>query len=259
MADITMPKMGFDMEQGTIVRWLKNVGDKIEKGQAIAEIETDKVTIEIESFSSGTLTKIVAEEGAVVPVGDVIAELDGPSGVGGSAQQWSAAKAPSGDAAPDRTASASRGGEGGEATSDAAKETHRRRRAQTAAPAADPGEAQLHPATASASSLRRWLAVWLARQALRSPRSKARDRAAVSYAAMWNRLPSSHALQQHLPNRPQHRHRQPNQRQPSPQPHQARQAPDDASLCRGYARPSRDGCHRPSARCRTTMSPSRSI
>lgn len=123
MADITMPKMGFDMEQGTIVRWLKNVGDTIEKGQAIAEIETDKVTIEIESFASGTLTRIVADEGAVVPVGGVIAELDGPSGAAAQAPSNGApAKASSGDSTP-VTASASRGGEGGEATSDAAKQT----------------------------------------------------------------------------------------------------------------------------------------
>ncbi len=56
MADITMPKMGFDMTEGTIVRWIKKVGDQIKKGEPIAEIETDKVTIEIEAFASGTLT-----------------------------------------------------------------------------------------------------------------------------------------------------------------------------------------------------------
>ena len=80
MADITMPKMGFDMTEGTIVRWLKKVGDDVKKGDAIAEIETDKVTIEIEAFDGGKLTQIVADEGAVVPVGDPIAILDGPAG-----------------------------------------------------------------------------------------------------------------------------------------------------------------------------------
>src|SRR5690348_10232450 len=80
MAEITMPKMGFDMQEGTIVRWLKQVGDEIHKGEPIAEIETDKVTIEIEAFESGKLTKIVADEGAVVPVGDPIAILDGEEG-----------------------------------------------------------------------------------------------------------------------------------------------------------------------------------
>lgn len=136
MADITMPKMGFDMEQGTIVRWLKNVGDKIEKGQAIAEIETDKVTIEIESFAAGTLTKIVADEGAVVPVGGVIAELDGPSGAAAAPSNGAPAKAASGDAAP-VGASASRGGEGGEATSAAAKQTTAASDTAGSAPAAE--------------------------------------------------------------------------------------------------------------------------
>jgi pyruvate dehydrogenase E2 component (dihydrolipoamide acetyltransferase) len=56
MADITMPKMGFDMTEGLIVRWLKKVGDHVNKGDAIAEIETDKVTIEIETFVSGTIS-----------------------------------------------------------------------------------------------------------------------------------------------------------------------------------------------------------
>ncbi|MBA3947490.1 MAG: 2-oxo acid dehydrogenase subunit E2 [Herpetosiphonaceae bacterium] len=79
MADITMPKMGFDMTEGTIVRWLKKVGDDVKKGDAIAEIETDKVTIEIEAFDSGKLTQIVADEGTVVPVGTPIAVLDGPA------------------------------------------------------------------------------------------------------------------------------------------------------------------------------------
>src|SRR4028118_2234241 len=80
MADITMPKMGFDMTEGTIVRWLKQVGDDVKKGEPIAEIETDKVTIEIEAFAGGKLTSIVANEGAVVPVGDTIAVLDGEGG-----------------------------------------------------------------------------------------------------------------------------------------------------------------------------------
>src|SRR5919199_1339359 len=89
MPNITMPKMGFDMEEGTIVRWLKKVGDEVKKGEPIAEIETDKVTIEIEAFDSGKLTKIVADEGAVVPVGQPIAVLDG-EGEGAPAPQAAA-------------------------------------------------------------------------------------------------------------------------------------------------------------------------
>ena len=80
MADITMPKMGFDMTEGTIVRWLKKVGDFVNKGEAVAEIETDKVTIEIESFVSGTLSEIVSPAGSRTPVGGVIARTsDGAS------------------------------------------------------------------------------------------------------------------------------------------------------------------------------------
>ena len=79
MTEILMPKMGFDMQEGTIVRWLKKVGDDVKKGEMVAEIETDKVTIEIESFASGKLTRIIAGEGQAVPVNSAIAELDGPT------------------------------------------------------------------------------------------------------------------------------------------------------------------------------------
>jgi pyruvate dehydrogenase E2 component (dihydrolipoamide acetyltransferase) len=77
MADITMPKMGFDMTEGTIVKWLKKPGDDVKKGESIAEIETDKVTIEIEAFDSGTLSEIVVQEGQTAPVNSVIARLGG--------------------------------------------------------------------------------------------------------------------------------------------------------------------------------------
>jgi pyruvate dehydrogenase E2 component (dihydrolipoamide acetyltransferase) len=75
-----MPKMGFDMQEGTIVRWLKKPGDAVRRGEPIAEIETDKVTIEIEAFESGTLTEIVVQEGQSAPVNAVIARLDGGNG-----------------------------------------------------------------------------------------------------------------------------------------------------------------------------------
>ncbi len=80
MPDITMPKMGFDMQEGTIIRWLKKPGDEVRRGEPIAEIETDKVTIEIEAFASGTLTEIVVQEGQSAPVNAVIARLDGGNG-----------------------------------------------------------------------------------------------------------------------------------------------------------------------------------
>jgi pyruvate dehydrogenase E2 component (dihydrolipoamide acetyltransferase) len=70
---IQMPKLGFDMAEGTLVRWIKNVGDVVNKGEVVAEIETDKATIEIETGATGTMLKHLVREGDVVPVGADIA------------------------------------------------------------------------------------------------------------------------------------------------------------------------------------------
>lgn len=69
---VEMPRMGYDMTEGKISRWIKNVGDTVAIGDALAEIETDKVSIEIEAFEAGVLRKIVRQVGEVVPVGGVI-------------------------------------------------------------------------------------------------------------------------------------------------------------------------------------------
>ncbi|WP_322817522.1 dihydrolipoamide acetyltransferase family protein [Tepidiforma sp.] len=79
--EVTMPQMGADMIEGTLVRWLKRVGDRVERGETIAEIETDKATVELEAFQSGTILELVASEGDIVPVGDVIAVLGEPGEV----------------------------------------------------------------------------------------------------------------------------------------------------------------------------------
>ena len=70
--DVIMPQMGFDMKEGTLVRWLKREGDAVQKGEMIAEIETDKAVVEIEAFGSGVLRKTYVGEGQTVPVGHVI-------------------------------------------------------------------------------------------------------------------------------------------------------------------------------------------
>ncbi len=70
--DVIMPSLGFDMTEGKLLRWLKREGDRVEKGQAIAEIETEKATVEIEAAVSGTLAKIAVQAGETVPVGTVI-------------------------------------------------------------------------------------------------------------------------------------------------------------------------------------------
>ena len=68
-----MPQMGYDMREGTIVRWLKSEGSEVKLGEPIAEIETDKAVVEFESFADGILKKIVVPEGVSVAVGQLIA------------------------------------------------------------------------------------------------------------------------------------------------------------------------------------------
>jgi pyruvate dehydrogenase E2 component (dihydrolipoamide acetyltransferase) len=76
MADIvTMPKLGFDMAEGTLVRWVRQEGETIEKGAVLAEIETDKATVEVESNFGGVIYKQLVSKGAVVPVGTAIAVI----------------------------------------------------------------------------------------------------------------------------------------------------------------------------------------
>lgn len=79
MADIvTMPKLGFDMAEGTLVRWVKAEGEAVAKGDVIAEIETDKATVEVESSFSGLMNRHLVEQGAIVPVGTPIAVVAQP-------------------------------------------------------------------------------------------------------------------------------------------------------------------------------------
>jgi pyruvate dehydrogenase E2 component (dihydrolipoamide acetyltransferase) len=70
---IAMPKLGFDMQEGTLVRWLRNEGEAIAKGDVLAEIETDKATVEVESSAAGIVRRLLVDQGAVVPIGDPIA------------------------------------------------------------------------------------------------------------------------------------------------------------------------------------------
>ncbi len=70
---ISMPKLGFDMAEGTLVRWVKKEGETVNKGEVLAEIETDKATVEVESSAEGIVRKLLVDEGAVVPVNTPIA------------------------------------------------------------------------------------------------------------------------------------------------------------------------------------------
>src|SRR6476620_8874540 len=76
---ITMPRLSDTMTDGTVATWLKKVGDTVKEGDILAEIETDKATMEFESFNAGTLLYIGIEEGGSAPVDSILAIL-GPAG-----------------------------------------------------------------------------------------------------------------------------------------------------------------------------------
>ena len=70
---INMPRLSDTMEEGVVAKWLKQKGDKVEEGDILAEIETDKATMEFESFYEGTLLHIGIEEGETAPVDTLLA------------------------------------------------------------------------------------------------------------------------------------------------------------------------------------------
>jgi len=74
---IVMPQMGYDMREGTVVKWHKNEGEEVARGEVIADIETDKATVEFEAYTSGVLRRILADEGVAIPVGELIAIIAG--------------------------------------------------------------------------------------------------------------------------------------------------------------------------------------
>src|SRR5438552_13429793 len=73
--EIKLPRLGQGMESGTIVKWLKAEGDTVEKGEPLYELDTDKVTQEVEADASGVLLKILAGEGEEIEVGKRIAVI----------------------------------------------------------------------------------------------------------------------------------------------------------------------------------------
>jgi pyruvate dehydrogenase E2 component (dihydrolipoamide acetyltransferase) len=77
MAEIIMPKMGDAMTEGKVVRWYKKAGDAVKKGEAVLEIETDKVNLDLEAEADGTLGELAAKDGQVVPVGGLLANILG--------------------------------------------------------------------------------------------------------------------------------------------------------------------------------------
>src|SRR3712207_5856670 len=95
-----MPRLSDSMEEGTILKWMKSVGDEVAVGDELVEIETDKANMVYESDAAGSLIEITADEGDTLPIGDVIARIgdaaEAPSGDGASAdaEQEQAEQAP---------------------------------------------------------------------------------------------------------------------------------------------------------------------
>src|SRR6266851_4881926 len=75
MADVTMPRLSDTMEEGTIASWLKKPGEKVDRGEVIAQIETDKATMDLTAFEAGTLQEILAPEGSTVAIGQPVARI----------------------------------------------------------------------------------------------------------------------------------------------------------------------------------------
>ncbi len=118
MTDIVMPRLSDSMEEGTILTWMKQVGDEIAVGDEIVEIETDKANMAYESDVAGTLTEILAAEGATLPIGEPIArigdsaESSGPPPAGGEGEAPAGEHAGSSSKPPPRHPQV----EGGEST-----------------------------------------------------------------------------------------------------------------------------------------------
>jgi pyruvate dehydrogenase E2 component (dihydrolipoamide acetyltransferase) len=127
MPEVIMPKMGDAMEEGTLVKWLMSEGDEVSEGDAIAEIETDKVTMELEAEDAGTLAQLIAGEGDDVAVGEAIAFIQAegeevPESGGASEESEGEAEEggdeESGGASQTATATAEEDGEGEEGDSE---------------------------------------------------------------------------------------------------------------------------------------------
>src|SRR5258708_5654741 len=83
MSEVTMPRLSDTMQEGTIAHWLKKAGDEVKKGDILAEVETDKATMDLEAYEAGTLQQILVQEGETVPIGQAVALI----GTGAVAQK----------------------------------------------------------------------------------------------------------------------------------------------------------------------------
>lgn len=75
---VVMPPLGETMDEGKIITWIKKEGDAVKRGETLLEVETDKVNIEVESFGTGVLRKILVKEDETVPIGTLLAIIADP-------------------------------------------------------------------------------------------------------------------------------------------------------------------------------------
>src|SRR5579859_3723468 len=92
--NVIMPQMGESIAEGTVTKWLKKVGDKVERDEPLFEISTDKVDAEIPSPAAGILTRILVSESQTVEVNAIVAEIDGDSSGASNGSQAPAQAAP---------------------------------------------------------------------------------------------------------------------------------------------------------------------
>ena len=94
MPQVFMPRLSDTMTEGTVSTWTKSVGERVEKGDVIAEIETDKATMELEAYDAGVLEQILVQVGTTVPIGEVIAVIGDGTGATKAAPAAAAAAQP---------------------------------------------------------------------------------------------------------------------------------------------------------------------
>src|SRR2546429_6632929 len=99
-ADVVMPQMGESIFEGTITKWLKKPGDKVERDEPLFEISTDKVDAEIPAPSAGVLKEIKVSEGQTVPINTVVAVIDAAGSAAGGPAPAAAQSGPAAAAAP---------------------------------------------------------------------------------------------------------------------------------------------------------------
>ena len=157
MSEVVMPRLSDTMEEGELSKWLKNVGDKVARGDILAEIETDKATMDLEAFESGVLEQQLVPAGTVVPIGTPVAIIGDGSGKKAAPAAAATATAVSPAAAPDAPTAepAALSPEPASPTAEAAAPAAI---APSAEPAASPAAAPTMPAKLRTSPLARKIA-----------------------------------------------------------------------------------------------------